>query len=79
MQQAEARRILLDPLVNNNPVALQILGICPALAVTTSLATASIMAQIWLKPYLLALVASMPSSMESMGAKKQSGPKISWF
>ena len=44
MQQAEARRILLDPLVNNNPVALQILGICPALAVTTSLATASIMA-----------------------------------
>lgn len=44
MQQAEAKRILLDPLVNNNPVALQILGICPALAVTTSLATASMMA-----------------------------------
>ena len=44
MQQAEVRRILLDPLVNNNPVALQILGICPTLAVTTSLATASMMA-----------------------------------
>jgi len=42
--QAESRRILLDPLVNNNPVALQILGICPALAVTTSLATALMMA-----------------------------------
>jgi Na+-transporting NADH:ubiquinone oxidoreductase subunit D len=44
MQQAEAERILLDPLVNNNPVILQILGICPALAVTTSLATALVMA-----------------------------------
>jgi Na+-transporting NADH:ubiquinone oxidoreductase subunit D len=44
MQQADAERILLDPLVNNNPVILQILGICPALAVTTSLATALVMA-----------------------------------
>ena len=43
MQLAEARRVLLDPLVNNNPVALQILGICPTLAVTTSLATAMMM------------------------------------
>jgi Na+-transporting NADH:ubiquinone oxidoreductase subunit D len=42
--QAETRRILLDPLTNNNPVALQILGICPALAVTTSVATALMMA-----------------------------------
>jgi len=44
MQQAEAKRILLDPVLNNNPVALQILGICPALAVTTSVATAAMMA-----------------------------------
>ncbi len=43
MSQADAKRILLDPLLNNNPVALQILGICPTLAVTTSLATASMM------------------------------------
>jgi Na+-transporting NADH:ubiquinone oxidoreductase subunit D len=41
--QAESRRILFDPLVNNNPVALQILGICPTLAVTTSVATALMM------------------------------------
>jgi Na+-transporting NADH:ubiquinone oxidoreductase subunit D len=40
---AESRRLLFDPLVNNNPVALQILGICPTLAVTTSLATALMM------------------------------------
>jgi len=40
----EARRVLFDPMVDNNPVALQILGICPALAVTTSLATALTMA-----------------------------------
>ncbi len=44
MQRAEAKRILLDPVLNNNPVALQILGICPALAVTTSVATAAMMA-----------------------------------
>ena len=29
--------ILTDPLVNNNPITLQILGICSALAVTTAL------------------------------------------
>ncbi|MCA8869258.1 MAG: NADH:ubiquinone reductase (Na(+)-transporting) subunit D [Rhodobacteraceae bacterium] len=32
--------VLTDPLVRQNPVTLQILGICSALAVTTSLATA---------------------------------------
>ena len=40
----EAKKIVTDPLVDNNPVAYQILGICPALAVTTTLATALIMA-----------------------------------
>ena len=35
---SEARKSLLDPLVDNNPVTLQILGICSALAVTTTLA-----------------------------------------
>jgi Na+-transporting NADH:ubiquinone oxidoreductase subunit D len=33
----ETRRILLDPLVDSNPVTLQVLGVCSALAVTTSL------------------------------------------
>lgn len=37
------RMILLDPLVNNNPIALQVLGICSALAVTTRLSTAIVM------------------------------------
>ena len=36
----ETKAILVDPLVDNNPVILQILGICSALAVTTSLAAA---------------------------------------
>ena len=39
----EARKVLTDPLVNNNPVTLQILGICSALAVTTSLLPALLM------------------------------------
>lgn len=37
------KRIFLDPLVDNNPVTLQILGICSALAVTTSLVSSLIM------------------------------------
>jgi len=40
---SEARRVLLDPIINNNPITLQILGICSALAVTTSLTTSLIM------------------------------------
>jgi Na+-transporting NADH:ubiquinone oxidoreductase subunit D len=34
---------LLDPLVNNNPIALQMLGICSALAVTTRMDKALVM------------------------------------
>lgn len=33
----ETRKVLLDPLVDKNPITLQVLGICSALAVTTSL------------------------------------------
>ena len=39
----EERRVLLDPLFNNNPIALQVLGICSALAVTTQMAPSLIM------------------------------------
>ncbi len=38
-----AKDVLLNPLLNNNPIALQILGICSALAVTTKLSTSLIM------------------------------------
>lgn len=37
------QRILLDPVIDNNPITLQMLGICSALAVTTSLAAALMM------------------------------------
>lgn len=37
------REVLLDPLFNNNPIALQVLGICSALAVTTKMSTAFVM------------------------------------
>jgi Na+-transporting NADH:ubiquinone oxidoreductase subunit D len=40
---ADARKVLIDPLVDNNPVTLQVLGICSALAVTTSLLPALLM------------------------------------
>jgi len=41
--ETETKRTLLDPLVDNNPITLQILGICSALAVTTNLVTALMM------------------------------------
>ena len=38
-----ARKTLLDPLLENNPIALQVLGICSALAVTTKMETSVVM------------------------------------
>ncbi len=40
---SSTRKILTDPLIDSNPVTLQILGICSALAVTTSLLPALLM------------------------------------
>ncbi|MBU0553849.1 NADH:ubiquinone reductase (Na(+)-transporting) subunit D [Myxococcota bacterium] len=37
------RQALLDPLFNDNPIGVQVLGICSALAVTTKLETAVVM------------------------------------
>ncbi len=39
----KTKGLLIDPLFNNNPIALQVLGICSALAVTTKLETALVM------------------------------------
>jgi Na+-transporting NADH:ubiquinone oxidoreductase subunit D len=41
---SKATDALLDPIINNNPIALQILGICSALAVTNKMSTAFTMA-----------------------------------
>ncbi|MBM4290702.1 MAG: NADH:ubiquinone reductase (Na(+)-transporting) subunit D [Deltaproteobacteria bacterium] len=43
MSEPTSRDVLLDPLFNQNPIALQVLGICSALAVTTKLETALVM------------------------------------
>ncbi len=40
---AKTKEVLLDPMLNNNPIALQVLGVCSALAVTSNLNTAVIM------------------------------------
>lgn len=44
MADKTAKEVLFDPLLNNNPIALQILGLCSALAVTVKLETALVMA-----------------------------------
>lgn len=40
---AKTMKVLTDPIVNNNPIALQVLGICSALAVTSSLSVTVVM------------------------------------
>ncbi len=40
---AKTKDILLDPLSDNNPITIQILGICSALAVTVKMDTAAVM------------------------------------
>ncbi|MFT5431304.1 MAG: Na+-transporting NADH:ubiquinone oxidoreductase subunit D [Myxococcota bacterium] len=39
----KSKDALIDPLFNNNPIALQVLGICSALAVTTKMETSVVM------------------------------------
>ena len=43
MAEQDTKKVVLDPLFNNNPIALQVLGICSALAVTTQLQTTLVM------------------------------------
>ncbi|MGF1725031.1 NADH:ubiquinone reductase (Na(+)-transporting) subunit D [Photobacterium nomapromontoriensis] len=39
----EMKKVLFAPFIDNNPIALQVLGVCSALAVTTKLETAFVM------------------------------------
>jgi Na+-transporting NADH:ubiquinone oxidoreductase subunit D len=41
--RADAKAALIDPLIDENPITLQILGLCSALAVTTSMLPALLM------------------------------------
>lgn len=43
MAKAKSGNLLFGPIFKNNPIALQILGICSALAVTTKLSTSLVM------------------------------------
>jgi Na+-transporting NADH:ubiquinone oxidoreductase subunit D len=40
---ATPKEVVIDPIFNNNPIALQVLGICSALAVTVNMATTLVM------------------------------------
>lgn len=65
----ESRRVLLEPLVDQNPLARQMLGICPALAVTGKVSTAltlgiSMTAVLALSSVIISLIRrQMPSSI----------------
>lgn len=43
MAEKSTKEVLFDPLVNTNPIAVQVLGVCSALAVTSKLETAIVM------------------------------------
>ena len=43
MSEPKTKELLLDPVFKNNPIGLQVLGICSALAVTTQMNTALVM------------------------------------
>lgn len=40
---SKSKDVLLEPIFDNNPIGLQVLGVCSALAVTTQLVTAGVM------------------------------------
>ncbi|MGO1245907.1 MAG: NADH:ubiquinone reductase (Na(+)-transporting) subunit D [Oceanisphaera sp.] len=41
--KAEVKKVLFGPIIGNNPITLQVLGICSALAVTSQMQTAFVM------------------------------------
>ena len=66
---AKNKEVILDPLFNNNPIAVQVLGICSALAVTTKLETSIVMS--------LAVIAVMLGSNVAVAAiRKHIPPSI---
>ena len=67
MSQPTIKQVLLDPIFNNNPIGLQILGICSALAVTSNLKTALVMS------IALTLVTAFSSMFISMIRKQIPG------
>ena len=49
---SKAKEVLLNPIFNDNPIALQILGICSALAVTGNLYITLIISYICIANYI---------------------------
>ena len=69
MAEPKPREVLLNPLFNNNPIALQVLGICSALAVTTKMDTALVMcaAVIFVLAAVFATVIVIPLGTRGVG------------
>ncbi|MDD2759503.1 MAG: Rnf-Nqr domain containing protein, partial [Methylomonas sp.] len=62
----ETKKVLFEPLVDNNPITLQVLGVCSALAVTSQMSTSLIMA--------LALTSVTACSSAAISAVRQHAP-----
>ena len=70
------KEMLVDPLVDNNPITLQVLGICSALAVTSSLQVSMVMAL----AVILRDLVSRPSSSHACATRSRarSGSSYRW-
>ncbi len=66
---AKPRDVVLDPLLDNNPIGLQVLGVCSALAVTTKVETAFVMS-------LAVLAVTVGSSLVVSLLRKRIPPSI---
>ena len=72
MSSKQNREAVIDPLLNNNPIAVQVLGICSALAVTTKLETALVMSLAVIVVVSAALKRSSPPKPASTMANNRS-------
>jgi Na+-transporting NADH:ubiquinone oxidoreductase subunit D len=76
----EVKRVLVGPLLANNPIALQVLGVCSALAVTTKLETAFVMTIATLVTAFSSMFISMirhhiPNSVCASSCRWRSSPR----
>jgi Na+-transporting NADH:ubiquinone oxidoreductase subunit D len=72
MAERKARDVLFDPIFRRNPIALLVLGICSALAVTSKLETALVMS------ISVTVVIAVSSALVSM-VRDQMTPSIRMF
>ena len=71
--KAESRKALIEPIIENNPVILLVLGICSALAVTSRLLPSLIMSLALTADYWLRV-----TTKKGTHSRRQVPPRYAW-